>query len=162
MKVSRTWRWFGLTCALAATVYGAFFSRGSPPELSHAINAGTQRAGGAAASTELLALRPRDFIVRPGIEPRQLSSPKRTAVQTVKPAVAPEPQVPQLNVRYVGKRIDGSRWEVFLEHGDDMLAVREGDLLKECYVVARVEPPSMTLRHLATGTELKLEIGAGD
>lgn len=143
-------------------MYGAFFSGGSPPELSQAINAGTQRAGGTAAPTELLALRPRDFLVRPGIEPRQPSSGKRTVVQTVKPAVAPEPQVPQLDVRYVGKRIDGNRWEIFLEQGDDLLAVRQGDVLKEGYVVARVEPPSMTLRHLASGTELKLEIGAGD
>lgn len=77
------------------------------------------------------------------------------------PAVPPAPTIVTLPAwRVIGKQaVDGEGWTVFLASGEMTRVVRTGDTLDDAFRVVAIEPPTMTLQHLARKTRITFEIG---
>lgn len=79
----------------------------------------------------------------------------------IKPVVLPEPvpTAPPLPFAYLGKKLEGGHWEVYLGQGDKTLVVREGQVLEGLYRVGSIKPPQMELMYLPLGQAQNLSIG---
>jgi hypothetical protein len=49
---------------------------------------------------------------------------------------------------YLGKKLEGGQWEVYLGRGEEVLIVREGMALDGTYQVKSINPPTLTLLYL--------------
>ena len=77
----------------------------------------------------------------------------------VKPLLPPAPIAPNLPFTYLGKKLEGSAWEVFLARGELSYVVREGSVLENTYRVDTIRPPNMNLTYLPLGQSQSLIIG---
>lgn len=74
-------------------------------------------------------------------------------------APAPAPVAPPLPFRFIGKKLEGDTWEVFLARDEASFLARVGMVLDSNYRVEKIEPPSMVLIHLPTQQSQTLMIG---
>ena len=98
--------------------------------------------------------------------PRDLFSARdwRPPAPTVPAAASEEtspPPPPALPFVYLGGKLEGGTWEVFLARGEHTFVVKEGQVIEGVYRVERVAPPTMTFTHLPSGQEQHLAIGSG-
>jgi hypothetical protein len=79
----------------------------------------------------------------------------------IKPMVLPEPvpTAPPLPFAYLGKKLEGGAWEVYLGQGEKTFVVREGQVLEGQYRVESIKPPQMGLMYLPLGQAQNLSIG---
>lgn len=75
------------------------------------------------------------------------------------PVAAPPPVAPPLPFAYLGKKLEGGSWEVYLSRGEQTFNVREGQALESVWRIDRIAPPSMELTYLPMGQGLALAIG---
>jgi hypothetical protein len=79
--------------------------------------------------------------------------------------VAPPPEPPQappLPYAYIGKKLEGGSWEVYLSRGDDTRVVKAKSVLDGTYRVESIAPPTLTLTYLPLKQVQQLSIGATD
>lgn len=82
--------------------------------------------------------------------------PKAAVVVAQKP---PPPTAPPLPFRYVGKKLEEGRWEVYLERGEQLLIAREGETLAGQYAVKSIAPTTLTLVYLPLQQTQTISIG---
>ena len=79
------------------------------------------------------------------------------------PAPAPvaeaAPVAPALPFAFLGKKLEGGIWEVYLSRGEQTFIVREGQTLEGVYRVDKIAPPSLALTYLPLGQPQTLPIG---
>ncbi|OWJ97546.1 secretion system X translation initiation factor [Pseudomonas sp. A46] len=75
------------------------------------------------------------------------------------PPPAPKPTAPPLPFRFIGRMDDRLQQQVFLLRGEEVLVVREGDLIGDTYQVRRIEPERMTLVYLPLDKAQTLTVG---
>jgi hypothetical protein len=108
------------------------------------------------------------LIPRPQLLPRRAQGHSgRTLFATPPPppepkaaaAPPPAPMAPPLPFRFIGKKLEGDVWEVFLARDEASFLARVGTVLDSNYRVEKIEPPSMVLIHLPTQQPQTLMIG---
>ncbi|MFC5697085.1 secretion system X translation initiation factor [Pseudomonas sp. GCM10022186] len=77
------------------------------------------------------------------------------------PTAAPRarPTAPPLPFTFIGKLDDRQQLQVFLLRGEEVLVVREGDLIGKTYKVQRIDPERMTLVYLPLDIAQSLAVG---
>jgi hypothetical protein len=68
---------------------------------------------------------------------------------------------PPLPFVYVGKKQEGSSWEVYLVRGEQTFIAREGQAIDGQYMVERIAPPVLTLTYVPLRQAQSLPIGEG-
>lgn len=110
-------------------------------------------AGTSPATTEVAALIPRDQLIPAAGDDQATRDlfpslswtpppPKEVPLPKAKPVAPPIP------FAYLGKKLEGEQWEVYLGRGDEVLIVREGMDLAGTYQVKSIKPPTLTLLYL--------------
>ena len=84
------------------------------------------------------------------------------APKPVAATLPPAPQAPPLPFTFLGKRHDGSGWDVFLGRGDHTFIVREGATIESSYRIDAIAPPTLTLTYLPLARSQTLSIGGAD
>lgn len=121
----------------------------SSNETLHDRRSSDTQINGRAETVEILPLRSRTASSRESdglFAPISRSAPPKPLAR---PPAPPAPaQAPALPFTYLGKRFDGSRWEVFLGHGSDTLILHEGETIDGMYRVDSVLPSQVSLVYL--------------
>lgn len=78
----------------------------------------------------------------------------------IPPPPPPKPTAPPLPFTFIGKLDDRHQLQVFLLRGEEVLVVREGDLIGKTYKVQRIEPERMTLVYLPLDIAQTLAVGS--
>ncbi|MBN8455494.1 hypothetical protein [Accumulibacter sp.] len=110
-------------------------------------------AGKSPSTTEVAALIPRDQLIPTAGDDQATRDlfpslswtpppPKELPLPKAKPVAPPIP------FAYLGKKLEGGQWEVYLGRGDEVLIVREGMDLAGTYQVKSIKPPTLTLLYL--------------
>lgn len=76
-----------------------------------------------------------------------------------KPLPPPPPSAPALPFTFLGKKLEGGTWEVFLARGEQSFVVREGDVIENTYRIENISPPNLNLNYLPLGQSQSLVIG---
>jgi hypothetical protein len=71
----------------------------------------------------------------------------------------PLPVAPTLPYTFLGKKLEGGTWEVFLAKGEQTFVARTNQVLENDWRVDRISPPSLTLTYLPLGLPQTLSIG---
>ena len=172
-------RWVLLLPLLGGAAWLAFFGDKTPAgtvQPTRAAVATPTAAPAPARSTSarrdtaepVEALRPRaapDAAPRPAadlfaVAAWRLPPPPPPAAPPVEQPKA-APVLPALNYKVLGKKEENDSWEVFLGRDDLTFIARTGETLEGTWRVEKIEPPLMTLLHVASGQQLKLPIGDG-
>lgn len=77
----------------------------------------------------------------------------------IKPLPPPPPMAPPLPFSFIGKKLEGGAWEVFLARGEQSFVVREGAVIENIYRVDTIKPPNLNLTYLPLGQGQSLIIG---
>ncbi|ROZ79741.1 hypothetical protein [Ramlibacter sp. WS9] len=72
---------------------------------------------------------------------------------------APPPVAPPLPYAFLGKKLEGDTWEVFLSKSEQTFVAREGQVLENAWRVDKIAPPTLTLTYLPLGLPQTLSIG---
>ena len=72
---------------------------------------------------------------------------------------APAPVAPPLPFAYLGKKLEGQAWEVYLTRGEQTFIVGEGRTIESVWRVDKIAPPSMTMTFLPLDQAQTLIIG---
>jgi hypothetical protein len=126
---------------------------------------GLTAATSASTSVDVLAIRPRGTdedspnafgtVSRP---PR--AKPTAAAVKQVKPqALVEAQQPPAMPFRVLGRYVDAGEETVFLQHAEQNVAARVGDVLSEQYKVESIAAGVLTLIYLPLNLRQTLDIG---
>lgn len=75
------------------------------------------------------------------------------------PVTAPVPVPPPLPYSFLGKKLEGDLWEIYLNRGEQTLIVRQGQVLDGIYRVDKIEPPTLALTYLPLDQVQILPIG---
>ena len=75
------------------------------------------------------------------------------------PAKPPPPMAPPVPFTFLGKKLEGGQWEVYLGRGEQLLIVREGMKLEGIYQVKNISPPTLTLVYLPLKQSQTISIG---
>ena len=78
------------------------------------------------------------------------------------PAPPPPPTAPPVPFKYIGKKIEDGKWEVYLTTGSQVNVVREKTVLQGTYRVDSIKPPVLTLTYLPLQQVQTLTIGGID
>lgn len=92
---------------------------------------------------------------------RDLFAAHSWAPPPVPPApVEPQaPVAPPLPFAYLGKKLEGEDWEVFLARGEQTFVVKQGAVVDGAWRVEKVQPPMLALTYLPLGQPQTLSIG---
>jgi Tfp pilus assembly protein PilP len=71
-----------------------------------------------------------------------------------------KPKAPPLPFKFIGKLDDSQQLQVFLLRGEQVLVVREGDLIDKTYKVQRIDAERMTLVYLPLDIAQSLAVGS--
>jgi hypothetical protein len=82
--------------------------------------------------------------------------PPRAATPVLPP---PAPTAPALPFTYIGKKLEGAVWEVYVARGEQSFVLRAGSVIDNTYRVHAVSPPSLSLIYLPLGQTQTLVIG---
>ena len=66
---------------------------------------------------------------------------------------------PALPFAFLGKKLEGEIWEVYLSRGEQTFIVRQGQILEGVYRIDKIAPPSLALTYLPLGQPQTLPIG---
>ncbi|GAA5786687.1 hypothetical protein [Chitiniphilus shinanonensis] len=116
-------------------------------------------AAQAVATSDLLALQPRNVPAR-GADPFRVAG--WLAVPTppaAAPAIPTAPPVPELPFRLLGRYIDGERQAFFLQYGERNVVAHLGDVIDDTYQVASLEQGLLTFIHLPLEMRQTLAVG---
>jgi len=180
-------RWLAYAAALLGAGALALFGHSTPvPSRAYEVVSTTAKAARTAPAAGLATATRRDDRdprVSGGpawvpLRPRETlwQSPQaRAAVRDIfsahswmpapKPVAAtlpPSPQAPPVPFTFLGKRHDGSGWDVFLGRGDHTFIVREGATIESSYRIDAIAPPTLTLTYLPLARSQTLSIGGAD
>lgn len=179
LRANRLW-WIWLPL-LAGALWLAVFGDKTPARLvvTPAASAVQPRStspsakdGGAGPKTS--ATQTQTFLL-PLIPRSQLIQPTRTEPATaqdlfanrnwtpaptpVKASPPPPPMAPPLPFTFLGKKLEGGTWEVFLARGEQSFVVREGSMIDNTYRVDSITPPNLSLTYMPLGQSQSLAIG---
>jgi hypothetical protein len=172
-------RW-ALSLAFAATLVAAYFAPApaddtlkvrSPTGGSDRAQgignspAATKQRGTAEQAVDVIAIRPRTegdtvdakaslFSYPP---PAVVSAPVPVTAGTPVP-VAP-PQAPPLPFRVLGRYVEDGEAVIFLQHGEQNVLARVGDLVGEHYKVEEVQQGALVLTYVPLGVKQVLDFG---
>lgn len=168
-------RWWVLGPLLVASFVLAVFGDKTPADGAVAVVAPRMQtaqrpdlpgqADRAAPAPDAQVLVPRDQLVKAGQRApvRDLFSQHSWTppVPRLKPVVVaePPPMAPPMPFAYLGKKLEGGVWEVYLGQGDKTFVVRVGSVLEAMYRVDTIAPPQMQLTYLPLGQVQSLTIG---
>lgn len=82
--------------------------------------------------------------------------PPRIAPPVLPP---PAPTAPALPFTYIGKKLEGGSWEVYVARGEQSFVLRPGSMIESTYRVHSIVPPSLSLIYLPLGQTQTLAIG---
>ncbi|MGY4829026.1 hypothetical protein ACVNIS_10650 [Sphaerotilaceae bacterium SBD11-9] len=91
--------------------------------------------------------------------PSWSAAPLPAPVAPTAPPAPQEVQVAPPNYRVLGKKLENGVWEVYLGRDDTSFIVRAGDTLEGTWRVDKVEPPSVSMTHVPSGSVHSLPIG---
>lgn len=74
-------------------------------------------------------------------------------------AIIATPAAPPLPFVYLGKKVEGEVWEVYLSRAEQTFIARVGQTLDASYRVDSIAPPSLVLTYLPLGQSQTLPIG---
>jgi hypothetical protein len=134
--------------------------RGAPSS-----STGLTAATGASTSVDVLTIRPRstdedspNAFGTVGHSPR--ATPASATVKPMKPqALVEEQQPPAMPFRVLGRYVDAGEETVFLQHAEQNIAARVGDVLSEQYKVESIAAGVLTLIYLPLNLRQTLDIG---
>lgn len=122
-----------------------------------------------AAAEPTLALVPRDQLFgrvddTPGAQhrvTRDLFSTRSWNPPAPAPAPqpAPAPVAPPVPYTFLGKKLEGDAWEVFLAKGNQTFVARANQVIESDWRVDRIAPPTLTLTYLPLGLPQSVAIG---
>lgn len=158
--------WFGEPAGPDGEVVGAVERPVATAARAVAARSGAPSASPADASPgTVLRLRerlPPSTRIEPPPDERQGLFASTSWEPPAKPAPPPAPpSAPEPPWHFVGKTLEGGRWEVFLSGPDDALVqVRPGLVLGGNWRVEQVRPPVLTLLYLPLQQQRTLDIGS--
>lgn len=82
--------------------------------------------------------------------------------KTEPPPPPPPPQAPALPFTYLGKKMEGGSWEVFLARGEQTFIAHEQSEIDGTYHVDSIKPPTLSLTYLPLKQVQTLTIGGTD
>lgn len=86
--------------------------------------------------------------------------PPVMAAPVLPPPAPAKPAAPPLPFKFIGKLDDRRALQVFLLRGEQVLVVREGDLIDKTYKVQRIDAEKMTLVYLPLDIAQTLTVGS--
>lgn len=86
--------------------------------------------------------------------------PPAPLMVTAPPPPPTPPSAPPLPFKFIGKLDDRQQLQVFLLRGEQVLVVREGDLIDKTYKVQRIDAERMTLVYLPLDIAQSLAVGS--
>lgn len=89
-----------------------------------------------------------------------VAPPPAPVMAAAPPAPPAKPKAPPLPFKFIGKLDDRQHLQVFLLRGEQVLVVREGDLIDKTYKVQRIDPERMTLVYLPLDIAQTLAVGS--
>ncbi|AOE87544.1 secretion system X translation initiation factor [Pseudomonas sp. TCU-HL1] len=89
-----------------------------------------------------------------------VAPPPPPAMAAAPPPPPVRPTAPPLPFTFIGKLDDRQQLQVFLLRGEQVLVVREGDLIDKTYKVKRIDPERMTLVYLPLDIAQTLAVGS--
>ena len=92
--------------------------------------------------------------------PSLLPPPPAMPAAPAGPAEPPKPVAPPLPFTVIGKKFDGSAWEVYLVRGDQTYIATQGAELGGEYRVGAIGPTQLTLIYLPLNEQQTLQTGA--
>lgn len=92
--------------------------------------------------------------------PSLLPPPPATPAAPVGPIEPPKPVAPPVPFTVIGKKFDGSAWEVYLVRGDQTYIATQGAELAGEYRVDTIGPTQLTLIYLPLNEQQTLQTGA--
>ncbi|MFC0398867.1 hypothetical protein [Paraburkholderia rhizosphaerae] len=128
-------------------------------------------ADGTPAATVILALRPRAELFHEtgggrhelfGSQSWAPALPSMAPANAQIPPLPPIPAEPVLPFTYLGKKLSGGTWEVYLARGDETLIVHDQMLIDSMYRVESIKPPTLTLVYLPKKAVQTIDIGSAD
>ncbi|EPJ2810762.1 hypothetical protein ACTHGN_003855 [Pseudomonas putida] len=142
--------WFGQEDALAPVA-------GKP--------APTETAGSAASAGAVLAAKGPDQASRDLFPTQQWTKPKTLATVTEQPVVAapavvPAPTAPALPFEFIGRMGDRDDLQIFLQSGEKLYVVRQGDVIEDTYRLDRVSASELSLVYLPLHQSQTLSVGS--
>lgn len=79
-----------------------------------------------------------------------------------KPLPPPPPTAPPLPFTYLGKKLEGGAWEVYLARRDQTFIVNVQTVIENTYRVDEIKPPTLSLTYLPLNQTQTLTIGGTD
>lgn len=183
MSRSARWRWFLWMALLGLATWLVIFGDKPPPSVAAPTHteARAKEFPAQSAATKVHPQTPDR--IRPGqvppaaLEPLQprdtlIASPSRaravrdlfsaaTWASSVPPPVvsnpAPLPAPPHFT--FIGKKLEGEQWEVYLARNGQTFIVREGSTIDGTYRVDKVEPPALIMTQLPQAQTMTIAIG---
>jgi hypothetical protein len=120
------------------------------------------------AEPAILALKPRDVLIGATLEEKRPSGLFNSHSWTPPPPPAPKPPppppptAPPLPFTYIGKKLEGGTWEVYLARGDQTVIVHAQSIIDGTYRVESIRPPQLVLTYLPLNQQQTLTIGGID
>jgi hypothetical protein len=78
----------------------------------------------------------------------QTWTPPPPILAPVKPPPPPPPMAPVLPFTYIGKKLEGNHWEIYLAQGEQTVIAREKEIIGGLYRVDAIKPPVISLTYL--------------
>jgi hypothetical protein len=78
------------------------------------------------------------------------------------PSPPPPPVAPPVPFKYIGKKLEDGKWEVFVTIGNQAYVVREKTVLQGTYRIDSIKPPVLSLTYLPLQQVQTLTIGGID
>jgi len=78
----------------------------------------------------------------------QTWTPPPPVLPPVKPPPPPPPMAPALPFTYIGKKLEGNHWEIYLAQGEQTVIAREKEIIGGLYRVDAIKPPVISLTYL--------------
>lgn len=172
-------RWALWLPSLAICAWLALFGDKSPPGDAamslptkvHAASSMTQPLAGVApvVGESIFALVPRDQLFaraddKDGTQKAKARDLFSTRSWNPPPAPPPEqpvlpPAAPPVPYTFLGKKLEGDTWEVFLSKGEQTFVARTSQVIENEWRVDTIDPPTLTLTYLPLGLPRNLSIG---
>ncbi|AYF89985.1 secretion system X translation initiation factor [Pseudomonas sp. DY-1] len=128
-----------------------------PPRLAATPETAAQVPAPVASALSEVAVPAADLFA---VQSWYVAPPPPPAMASVAPPPPPKPTAPPLPFKFIGKMDDRQQMQVFLMRGEQVLVVREGDLIDKTYKVQRIDPERMTLVYLPLDIAQTLVVGS--
>ena len=77
----------------------------------------------------------------------------------VKAPPPPPPMAPPIPFIFLGKKLEGGVWEVFLARGEESFVVREGTVISNTYRIDTISPPNLGMTFMPLSQSQSIAIG---